>query len=159
MQARYLQSVRYVLFIIHNHICKKFIICWFFPIGVQLVNNDFVYRKLGTEMQCQRKISSHNLLHQTSPNMKRCVFSFFYFYLFIYKNSSHSYVHFQDSFVVGSDEEVDSDCTEFSSENELSDFDEITIAETRPNKRKLDEIKSAEVKKRRRIIEMSSDSD
>lgn len=61
--------------------------------------------------------------------------------------------------MVGSDEEVDSDCTEFSSESELSEFDEITIAETRPNKRKLNEFKSGDVKKRRRIIEMSSDSD
>lgn len=61
--------------------------------------------------------------------------------------------------MVGSDEEVDSDCTEYSSENELSEFDEITIAETRPNKRKLDDNKTGEVKKRRRIIEMSSDSD
>lgn len=61
--------------------------------------------------------------------------------------------------MVGSDEEVDSDCTEYSSENELSEFDEITIAGTRPNKRKLDDNKTGEVKKRRRIIEMSSDSD
>lgn len=60
---------------------------------------------------------------------------------------------------MGSDEDVDSDCTEFLSEDELSEFDEITIAKTRPNKRKLDEIKNSEVKKRRRIIEMSSDSD
>lgn len=60
---------------------------------------------------------------------------------------------------MGSDEEDDSDCTEYSSENEVSEFDEITIAETRPNKRKLDEIKTSEAKKRRRIIEMSSDSD
>lgn len=57
------------------------------------------------------------------------------------------------------DGEVDSDCTEFVSENELSEFDEITLAEVRPSKRKLDEVKYTEVKKRRRIIEMSSDSD
>lgn len=61
--------------------------------------------------------------------------------------------------MVGSDEEVDSDCTAYSSGNESSEFDEITIAETRPNKRKLDENKTAEVKKRRRIIQLSSDSD
>lgn len=60
--------------------------------------------------------------------------------------------------MVGSDEEVDTDCTQYSSQDELSEFDEITIAETRSNKRKLDD-KTGEVKKRRRIIEMSSDSE
>lgn len=64
----------------------------------------------------------------------------------------------KDSFVVGSDEELDSDCTRLSSD-ESTDFDEITIAESRPNKRKSDESKCSKAKKRRRIIEMSSDSD
>lgn len=78
--------------------------------------------------------------------------------LLLFFNFSKSSFSLQDSFVVGSNEEVDTDCTEYSSENESSEFDEITIAETRPNKRKLDD-KTAEGKKRRRIIVMSSDSE
>lgn len=68
---------------------------------------------------------------------------------------------FQDSFVVSSDddeEEEDSDCTEYSNDD-ASDLGEITIAPTRPNKRKSDETKASKSKKRRRIIELSSDSD
>lgn len=61
------------------------------------------------------------------------------------------------------DEDVDgedshSDCTVIS--NDVStDLDEITIAPIRSNKRKSDEIRQSKVKKRLRIIEMSSDSD
>lgn len=58
---------------------------------------------------------------------------------------------------MGSDEDLESDCTEIS-DDQSTDLDEITIAEIRPNKRKSDDIKNG-VKKRRRIIEMSSDSD
>lgn len=62
---------------------------------------------------------------------------------------------------MGTDEEMESDsrsdCTEISND-QSTDLDEITIAEIRPNKRKSDDIKNGG-KKRRRIIEMSSDSD
>ncbi|XP_055315691.1 uncharacterized protein LOC129575739 isoform X2 [Sitodiplosis mosellana] len=70
----------------------------------------------------------------------------------------------EDSFVVGSDEDEEeeegneSDCTVIS--NDVStDFDEITIAPIKSNKRKSDETKQSRAKKRLRIIEMSSDSD
>lgn len=130
-----------------------------------MVNNDFVYQKLDTAMRWQHKISFHNSWHQTSRNMKRYVYftslSLVIWIFFVFQlERFHLHISLQDSFVVGSsDEEVDSDCTEFVSENESSDFDEITIAGNRPSKRKLDEVKYSEVKKRRRIIEMSSDSD
>lgn len=64
----------------------------------------------------------------------------------------------QDSFVVGSDEDIESDYTQHSGD-ESTDFDEITLAEIKPNKRKSDETRAAKITKRRRIIEMSSDSD
>lgn len=65
---------------------------------------------------------------------------------------------------MGSDEEdeyeqaTDSDCTEMCA-NDSTDLDDISIATTRSNKRKSDDIKQSNFKKRRRIIEMSSDSD
>lgn len=69
-----------------------------------------------------------------------------------------TFLPLKDSFVVSTDEEGDSDCTVCSDE-EVTDLDEITIVPTRSNKRKSDETKSSKFKKRRRIIEFSSESE
>lgn len=59
---------------------------------------------------------------------------------------------------MSTDEDEDLDGTD-DSEGDVTDFDEITIAPMRTNKRKSDETKSSKSKKRRRIIQASSDSD
>lgn len=121
-----------------------------------------VSQALVTETQQQHRIFSRNLWHQIIQDMKRLVH-----FNFTFRNcNSIQNKYVQDSFVVGSDEEdedVDgedshSDCTVISN-NVSTDLDEITIAPIRSNKRKSDEIKQSKVKKRLRIIEMSSDSD
>lgn len=79
----------------------------------------------------------------------------------LHKKIKNNIQIFQDSFVVGTDEEESEEEITHSelSEDGSADLDEITIEPIRPNKRKSDEIKQSKVKKRLRIIEMSSDSD
>lgn len=59
---------------------------------------------------------------------------------------------------MSTDEDDDQDDTD-DSEGDLTDFDDIIIAPIITNKRKSNEIKSSKLKKRRRIIQASSDSD
>lgn len=77
MQAKYLQSVRYIgnkYGQMYRQI-RNFML--FLP-GVRLLSDDFEYQKSDIEIQWQHRIFFHSSLHQTNQNTKRFVHQHFF---------------------------------------------------------------------------------